>query len=189
MAFGVRCPGCFKVPMSITPVSSGRALARMAETGSLLRGAAAPLLALLAWLRGSRQREAAAEAEAAAAPSEQRAAATSPPEVPLDLVIRERRRRGEGRRVVLRIQDTGGQPIFLAILELLTTAQATLYVVVFSLADLNESFEGCAEQAPLTPRHLSFFPTIRLSTHLDTFPSSVPKQRERAAPVRWCRSC
>ena len=38
----------------------------MTETGSLLRGAAAPLLALLAWLRGSRQREAAAEAEAAA---------------------------------------------------------------------------------------------------------------------------
>ena len=38
----------------------------MAETGSLLRGAAAPLLALLAWFRGSRQREAAAEAEAAA---------------------------------------------------------------------------------------------------------------------------
>ena len=66
MAFGVQCPGCFKVPMSITPVSSGRALARMAETGSLLRGAAAPLLALLAWLRGSRQREAVAEAEAAA---------------------------------------------------------------------------------------------------------------------------
>ena len=67
MAFGVRCRGhLFKVPMSITPVSSGRALARMAETGSLLRGAAAPLLALLAWLRGSRQREAAAEAEAAA---------------------------------------------------------------------------------------------------------------------------
>ena len=48
MAFGVRCPGCFKVPMSITPVSSGRALARMAETGSLLRGAAAPVLCELA---------------------------------------------------------------------------------------------------------------------------------------------
>ena len=39
----------------------------------------------------------------------------------------------EKQSLVLRVQDTGGQPVFLSILELLTTADATVYLVVFSL--------------------------------------------------------
>ena len=56
-------------------------------------------------------------------------------------------RAGKGaQKTVLTIQDTGGQPIFLSILELLTTPQATVYMVVFSLKDLRDGFERCTEE-------------------------------------------
>ena len=41
---------------------------------------------------------------------------------------------------MLRVQDTGGQPVFLSILELLTTAHATVYLVVFDLRALHADF-------------------------------------------------
>ena len=62
------------------------------------------------------------------------------PAVPPELVIKCAEG-GRHRDLVLRVQDTGGQPIFLSILELLTTPAGTVYMVVFSLAKLQQSFE------------------------------------------------
>ena len=48
-------------------------------------------------------------------------------------------RKGERQRnLVLKVQDTGGQPVFLSILELLTTPGGTVYLVVFNLVKLYE---------------------------------------------------
>lgn len=45
--------------------------------------------------------------------------------------------------LVLKVQDSGGQPVFLQILELLTTPEGTVYVVVFSLSEMLEVEESC----------------------------------------------
>ena len=45
----------------------------------------------------------------------------------------------------LRVQDTGGQLVFLSILELLTAPEGTIYTVVFSLARLQSSFDDTVE--------------------------------------------
>ena len=50
----------------------------------------------------------------------------TPPDVSLDLLIKYRS--GDIKQnLVLKVQDTGGQPIFLSILELLTTPEGTIY--------------------------------------------------------------
>ena len=71
-------------------------------------------------------------------------AKTTAPKVSTDLVIKARQ--DNERRLVLRIDDTGGQPIFMSVLELLIAPRATVYMVVFSLKDLRDGFEGCAAQ-------------------------------------------
>ena len=67
------------------------------------------------------------------------------PTVSPELVIRYRDG-GLVQNLVLRVQDTGGQPLFLQVLELLTTPEGTVILVVFSLAKLFNSFEHAVEQ-------------------------------------------
>ena len=67
------------------------------------------------------------------------------PTVSPELVIRYRDG-GLVQNLVFRVQDTGGQPLFLQVLELLTTPEGTVILVVFSLAKLFNSFEHAVEQ-------------------------------------------
>ena len=62
-------------------------------------------------------------------------AAPAIPEIPADMVIKAKE---AVNNIVLKVQDTGGQPIFLSILELLTTPEGTIYLVVFSLPKLQQ---------------------------------------------------
>ena len=65
---------------------------------------------------------------------------------------------GELRQnLVLTVQDTGGQPIFLSILELLTTSAGTVYLVVFSLAELQDDFAGCVESTASQLKSIATF--------------------------------
>ena len=64
------------------------------------------------------------------------------PHIPLDLLTKYREGKKK-QRLVLKVQDTGGQPIFLSILELLTTPECTVYLVVFNLRQLQEDFDSC----------------------------------------------
>ena len=64
------------------------------------------------------------------------------PEIPADMVIKAKE---AVNNIVLKVQDTGGQPIFLSILELLTTPEGTIYLVVFSLPKLQQAFEDTVE--------------------------------------------
>ena len=60
------------------------------------------------------------------------------------LVIKHRSGELSAPDLVLKMLDTGGQPAFLQILELLTTPAGTVYVVVFSLAQLDANLDECA---------------------------------------------
>uniref|UniRef100_A0A7S2GH12 COR domain-containing protein n=1 Tax=Haptolina brevifila TaxID=156173 RepID=A0A7S2GH12_9EUKA len=91
-------------------------------------------------LLADRQAKAAKVAEEKAA----KEAAVDAPTVSADLVIKSRDAKLH-ENLVLRVQDTGGQPIFLSILELLTTPAGTVYMIVFSLAKLQEAFEDTVE--------------------------------------------
>ena len=54
----------------------------------------------------------------------------------------------EGKRkrsLVLRVWDTGGQPVFLSILQLLTAREGTVYLIVFNLAELHEAFDDAVD--------------------------------------------
>ena len=64
--------------------------------------------------------------------------------VPLDLLVKFHRGHRK-QRLVLKVQDTGGQPIFLSILELLTTPECTVYLVIFNLEQLKNDFENCVQ--------------------------------------------
>ena len=114
---------------------------------------------------------------AQAAPLQEKAAAAAAvpkleptPVVSPELIIRFR----EGQlqsNLVLRVQDTGGQPIFLTILELLTTPAGTVYMVVFSLAKLQESFASTLEATISQLRSIQVFaagaPIILAGTRRD----------------------
>ena len=55
-------------------------------------------------------------------------------------------KRGDRQRnLVLKVQDTGVQPIFLSLLELLTTPGGTIYLIVFNLKKMHTSFEDTME--------------------------------------------
>jgi hypothetical protein len=60
------------------------------------------------------------------------------PEVSLDLII-EYQNGKKKQRIVLHLKDTGGQPVFLAILDLLQAARATIFMLVFSLPSLQNA--------------------------------------------------
>ena len=78
----------------------------------------------------------------------------TPPDLSLDLLIKYRK--GEMQQhLVLKVQDTGGQPIFLSILELLTTPDCTVYLVVFNLKQLQDNFASCVDN--LTEQLMSTF--------------------------------
>ena len=84
------------------------------------------------------------------------AALMKPPSVSPELVIKYRT--GElQQNLVLKVQDTGGQAVFLSILELLTTPEATVYMVVFSLAELAESFFDCVESTIAQIKSIQLF--------------------------------
>ena len=69
---------------------------------------------------------------------------STPPDVSMDLLIKYRN--GDMKQnLVLKVQDTGGQPIFLSILELLTTPECTVYLVVFNLKQLQDNFNNCVD--------------------------------------------
>ena len=48
------------------------------------------------------------------------------------------------RSLVMRVQDTGGQPVFLSLLDLLTTPTGTVYLIVFDLSKLATGFDDGA---------------------------------------------
>ena len=58
--------------------------------------------------------------------------------MPLDLVI-EFKNGKKKQRIVLHLKDTGGQPVFLAILDLLQAARATIFMLVFSIPSLQNA--------------------------------------------------
>jgi hypothetical protein len=91
-----------------------------------------------------------------------------PPKVPPELVIKYR----DGtlcQHLVLRVQDTGGQPVFLSILELLTTPQGTVYLVVFSLLQLRDDFAHCVQSTVEQLQSIQLFapdaPVVLAGTH------------------------
>jgi hypothetical protein len=73
--------------------------------------------------------------------------------------------------IVLKVQDTGGQPIFLSILELLTTPEGTIYLVVFSLPKLQQAFEDTVETTVGQLKSIQLFatgaPVILVGTRKD----------------------
>ena len=75
--------------------------------------------------------------------------ASAIPGVSADMVIKAK---DSAQNIVLKVQDTGGQPIFLSILELLTTTAATVYLVVISLSDLENDFETAVEEVARVAR-------------------------------------
>jgi len=90
-------------------------------------------------------RSSAAESTQMISPHAQRPLVTDHPVIPSELIIQYRT--GElQRNTVFRVQDTGGQPHFLQILELLIAPGSTVYMVVFSLVLLRDSFESCVDQ-------------------------------------------
>ena len=95
----------------------------------------------------------------------------APPAVSPDLVIKYKKGDVQ-QRLVLRVQDTGGQPVFLSILELLMAPDATVHLVVFNLAELRESFEGCiesvADQLHAIQASSAGAPLILCGTHKDS---------------------
>jgi len=52
-------------------------------------------------------------------------------------------RGGELQNVVLRVQDTSGQPLFMQLLDLLNGPGGSVYLVVFSLTKLRDHFSEC----------------------------------------------
>jgi len=67
----------------------------------------------------------------------------SAPAVAPEMVIQYQK--GElQQNIVLRVQDTGGQPVFLPLIELLSAPTATIHAVVFSLTALRDAFETTA---------------------------------------------
>ena len=75
------------------------------------------------------------------------------------------------RNLVLKVQDTGGQPIFLSLLELLTTPGGTIYLIVFNLKKLHTSFEDTMEdvvgQLKSIQLHAAGAPTLLTGTRKD----------------------
>ena len=69
------------------------------------------------------------------------------------------------------MQDTGGQPIFLSLLELLTTPGGTVYLIVFNLKKLHTSFEDTMEdvvgQLKSIQLHAAGAPTLLTGTRKD----------------------
>ena len=52
--------------------------------------------------------------------------------------------RGElQQNLVLRVQDTGGQPMFVQVLDLLSCPGGSVYLVVFSLSRMRDHFPHC----------------------------------------------
>ena len=92
------------------------------------------------------------------------------PAVSPELVIRFKKGQLQSN-LVLRVQDTGGQPIFLTILELLTTPEGTVYMVVFSLAKLQEDFAATLETTSAQLKSIQVFaagaPIILAGTRRD----------------------
>ena len=92
------------------------------------------------------------------------------PDVSPELVIRFKNGQLQSN-LVLRVQDTGGQPIFLTILELLTTPEGTVYMVVFSLAKLQEDFATTLETTSAQLKSIQVFaagaPIILAGTRRD----------------------
>ena len=83
-------------------------------------------------------------------------AAPAIPEIPADMVIKAKE---AVNNIVLKVQDTGGQPIFLSILELLTTPEGTIYLVVFSLPKLQQAFEDTVETTVGQLKSIQLFAT------------------------------
>ena len=104
-------------------------------------------------------------APAAAVPPARAAAA---PDVSADMVIKAK---DTAQNIVLKVQDTGGQPIFLSILELLTTPAGTVYLVVFSLPKLQQAFEDTSETTIAQLKSIQLFaagaPVILAGTRKD----------------------
>ena len=59
-----------------------------------------------------------------------------------ELVIKARKGELSSHDLVLKMLDTGGQPEFLPLLELLLTPEGTVYVVIISLTKLQDSFDA-----------------------------------------------
>ena len=95
-------------------------------------------------------------------------AAPAIPEIPADMVIKAKE---AVNNIVLKVQDTGGQPIFLSILELLTTPEGTIYLVVFSLPKLQGAFEDTVETTVGQLKSIQLFatgaPVILVGTRKD----------------------
>ncbi len=95
-------------------------------------------------------------------------AAPAIPEIPADMVIKAKE---AVNNIVLKVQDTGGQPIFLSILELLTTPEGTIYLVVFSLPKLQQAFEDTVETTVGQLKSIQLFatgaPVILVGTRKD----------------------
>jgi hypothetical protein len=87
---------------------------------------------------------AAQKAEENSSPQPQQNEAPLEAVAPAELVIRfneVRSRRGAPeRKLVIKIQDTGGQPVFVQLIERLMSPQGTAYMLVFSLPKLRDSF-------------------------------------------------
>ena len=91
-----------------------------------------------------------------------------------ELIIKQRAGEAAQADLVLRLLDTGGQPAFLPLLELLTTSQGTVYVVVFSLARLAAAFDAtaasCVAQLHSIQLAGSGAPILLVATHRDSLP-------------------
>ena len=110
--------------------------------------------------------------------------------VPLDLLVKYTRGHRQ-QRLVLKVQDTGGQPIFLSLLELLTTPECTVYLVVFNLKQLQDdvSRPACAPPPgcpPCRAPHRHSFSPLRVCPRLPPPRRAVrivPQHPERAVDV------
>ena len=75
------------------------------------------------------------------------------------------------QRLVFRVQDTGGQPVFMPLLDMLTVPDSSVFLVVFSLVKMEEQPEECVEEVAHQIQSIHLFapggPIILVGTRKD----------------------
>lgn len=83
------------------------------------------------------------EQEDTTSPPSMTSSNSSPPSKPSPEMVLKFHRGELQQNVVLRVQDTGGQPLFRQVLDLLSCPGGSVYLVVFSLTKLRDQFSHC----------------------------------------------
>ena len=75
------------------------------------------------------------------------------------------------QKLVFRVQDTGGQPVFTPLLDMLTVPDSSVFVVVFSMVKMEEQFEECVDEVVQQIQSIHLFapggPIILVGTRKD----------------------